>query len=195
MPAGAKAPAERETRHSPFDDAPPGAKFVGIGKLKDAALPVLVRKGNQWHRIGTGVSIEQAVGVGDACCASCANGGECEGKNGDGVSGIYCMHKNDEAAMGVGEVEEKWVPIGQNVEALRRGMVRPKPKRGTGQLPGDLAAEVKDLVIQQTDQAKAQIITETKDSVWTAGLIGGAIGAFVGVSVGVYLAKKKKKKW
>jgi len=76
MPAGQKVPAQEETYHSPFDDAPPGAQFVGIG-----ALPMFravgrfeddgsqqVWKHERWEQIGLGAPLEQ---VAASCCSAC----------------------------------------------------------------------------------------------------------------------------
>lgn len=61
MPAGQKVPAQRETRHSPFDNAPPGAHFVGIG-----ALAVWRWTHEEWKQVGVGETLDP-----DACCMEC----------------------------------------------------------------------------------------------------------------------------
>lgn len=71
MPAGVKSPAQNETRHSPFDGAEEGARFVGIG-----ALPVLIWKKEKWHPVGVGTPLEKAA---EPCCNACAIGNPCDG--------------------------------------------------------------------------------------------------------------------
>jgi peptidoglycan hydrolase-like protein with peptidoglycan-binding domain len=62
MPAGRKAPAVRETRHSPWDKTITGlaeeARFVGIG-----ALPVFVYRDGQWRRA---MDLSKTTGLGEA---------------------------------------------------------------------------------------------------------------------------------
>lgn len=111
MPVGRKAPAQRETTCSPWDSDATGlpdvAQFVGIGAvLESAPLPVLMLTHGAWHqvdhlpqRVGVGAQVLQeiapgidvdmrsgdvvVVGLGDACCANCADGKTCEGESKD----------------------------------------------------------------------------------------------------------------
>lgn len=84
MPAGQKAPAQEETYHSPFDNAPSGAQFVGIG-----ALPIWVWKKEHWERVGVGATLEQAA---TACCSSCAEGKACAGPTCDKKEDAMTTH-------------------------------------------------------------------------------------------------------
>jgi hypothetical protein len=71
MPAGKKAFAEYESRHSPYDGSKKGAQFVGIG-----ALPIIIWKHEKWERVGVGATVETAA---TSCCQSCAEGKTCDG--------------------------------------------------------------------------------------------------------------------
>lgn len=60
-PYGVKAPAQRETRHSPFDAKLTGladqAQFVGMG-----SLPVWVWQGERWHQVPANTNLDAGLG-------------------------------------------------------------------------------------------------------------------------------------
>jgi hypothetical protein len=63
MPAGRKAYAEYESRHSPYNGSKKGAQFVGIG-----ALPIIIWKHERWERVGVGATMEAAA----TSCLKCS---------------------------------------------------------------------------------------------------------------------------